>query len=57
MFRFRRPSRAWKCFFGNREGKWMMTEFVGMDAVCRFAHIDCAIPLAAIYEGIELDVE
>jgi hypothetical protein len=30
---------------------------VGMDAVCRFAHIDCAIPLAAIYEGIELDVE
>jgi Uma2 family endonuclease len=42
-------------FVRLEQGGWTFTEFVGPDAVCRFASVDCNIPLAAIYEGIELE--
>jgi Uma2 family endonuclease len=42
-------------FVRSEQGRWTFTEFAGLDAICRFASVDCNIPLAAIYEGIELD--
>jgi Uma2 family endonuclease len=42
-------------FVRSEQGGWTFTEFAGLDAVCRFASIGCDIPVAAIYEGIELE--
>jgi Uma2 family endonuclease len=41
-------------FVRSEDGRWTFTEFAGTEAICRFASIDCDIPVAAIYEGIEL---
>jgi Uma2 family endonuclease len=41
-------------FVRSEDGRWIFTEFAGIDAICRFAGIGCDIPVAAIYEGIEL---
>jgi Uma2 family endonuclease len=42
-------------FVRSEQGSWRFTEFFGLDAVCHFASVDCNIPVAAIYEEIELD--
>ena len=33
-------------------GEWLFAEYVGIDAACPFASVDCAIPLAEIYDKI-----
>jgi Uma2 family endonuclease len=33
-------------------GKWLFTDFVGLDAACRFESLDCSIALADIYHNI-----
>jgi len=42
-------------FVRSEQGGWTFTEFAGLDAVCRFASVGCNVPVAAIYEGIELE--
>jgi Uma2 family endonuclease len=42
-------------FLRQPEGKWILTEFVGMDAVCRLASLDCSIPLETVYDGVGLE--
>jgi Uma2 family endonuclease len=36
------------------EGKWILTEFRGMGAVCRLTSIGCEIALADIYRNVPL---
>jgi Uma2 family endonuclease len=41
--------------FGRREdGHWLLSEFVGMEDVCRLESLDCRIPLADIYDKVTL---
>ncbi len=37
------------------DGAWSLTEFVGMNAVCRFASVDCEVPLAELYTNITFE--
>jgi Uma2 family endonuclease len=39
------------------DGVWVLTEFAGMDAVCRFESLNCAVPLADIYRRVQFDAE
>jgi Uma2 family endonuclease len=34
------------------DGRWVLAEHVGLDAICRFESVDCSIPLADIYENV-----
>ena len=34
------------------DGRWVLSEHVGMNAVCRFESVDCEVPLADIYENV-----
>jgi Uma2 family endonuclease len=34
------------------EGKWILSDFAGPDAVCKLETVDCGIPLSAIYHGV-----
>jgi Uma2 family endonuclease len=36
-------------------GKWVLSDFSGLDAVCRFESLDCAIPLTAIYDSVAFE--
>jgi Uma2 family endonuclease len=38
-------------------GIWVLTEYVGLDAVCRFDSLDCTVPLAEIYRRVQFDAE
>jgi Uma2 family endonuclease len=40
-------------FRRQEDGHWVLTEYFGLDSVCRLESIDCAIPLAGIYERVE----
>jgi len=40
----------------DETGKWHVDDVTGLDAVCVLTGIDCAVPMAAIYEGA-LEVE
>lgn len=42
-------------FLRQSDGSWNLREFVGMDAVCHLAGIDCNIALADVYEGVTLE--
>ncbi|MGD1068703.1 MAG: Uma2 family endonuclease [Bryobacteraceae bacterium] len=42
-------------FVRSEQGGWTFTEFAGPEAICRFASVDCSIPVAAIYQGIKLE--
>ena len=42
-------------FLRLSDGSWNLREFVGMDAVCHLAGIDCNIALADVYEGVTLE--
>jgi Uma2 family endonuclease len=37
------------------DGKWIFTDFRGLDAVCKLASIDCEIKLADVYRNVLLD--
>ena len=36
-------------------GRWFFSEFVGLEAQCRFDSIDCEIPVSEIYSKVEFD--
>jgi Uma2 family endonuclease len=38
-------------------GHWLLTEFVGLEAGCRFASIECGIALADVYAGVTFSVD
>jgi Uma2 family endonuclease len=42
-------------FHRQAGGQWLFTEFVGLDAFCRFESLDCAIALAVVYRNISFD--
>jgi Uma2 family endonuclease len=42
-------------FLRQPEGKWMLTEFVGLDATCHLASVDCNFALASVYDGVNLE--
>jgi Uma2 family endonuclease len=33
-------------------GAWWISEVAGLEAECRFSALDCAVPMAALYEGV-----
>ena len=35
--------------------EWLLAEYTGMEATCRFDSVGCAIPLAEIYDKIEFE--
>jgi Uma2 family endonuclease len=39
-------------FERQADGRWVLSEHVGMDAVCRFESVGCDVPLADIYENV-----
>ena len=41
-------------FYRREAGQWLLTEFVGLDAQCRFDSLQCSLPLADIYAGLDL---
>jgi Uma2 family endonuclease len=36
-------------------GRWLLTEFMGLDAVCKFESLDCNVALADIYHNVSFD--
>ena len=36
----------------DEAGSWQTSEVSGLDGVCAFTGIDCAVPLAGLYEGV-----
>ena len=36
-------------------GTWLLTDFTGFDAICKFESLDCEIPLAAIYKDVKFE--
>jgi Uma2 family endonuclease len=42
-------------FERQADGRWVLSEHVGIDAVCRFESVDCDVPLADIYENVVFD--
>ena len=36
----------------DEAGAWQISEVNGLDGVCAFTGIDCAVPMAALYEGV-----
>lgn len=41
-------------FVRQADGRWVLTEHVGLDAICRFESVDCEVPLADIYENVTI---
>ena len=35
----------------DESGRWSISDATGLDGVCEFTGIDCAVPMAALYEG------
>jgi Uma2 family endonuclease len=38
-------------------GRWLLTEFMGLDAVCRFESLDCTVALSDIYHNVSFQAE
>ncbi len=36
-------------------GKWILSDFAGLDAVCKLESVDCEIPLSAVYLGVTFE--
>ena len=36
-------------------GDWLFSEAVGLESICRFASVDCAVPLAEIYNKVTFE--
>ncbi len=47
---------AIETFVRTDAGSWAYTRWEGLDAVARLASIDCAVPLADVYRGVEWPV-
>lgn len=41
-------------FRRQANGQWLLSDFVGMDAVCQFESIDCRVAVAEIYDKVTL---
>lgn len=41
-------------FVRQAGGQWVLSEYVGLEAVCRFESVDCEVALADIYESVSL---
>lgn len=39
-------------FHRQSDGHWLLSEAIGIDAVCRFESLDCSIPLADVYDKV-----
>jgi Uma2 family endonuclease len=39
------------------DGRWLMSDFAGLDAVCKFESLDCSIALSDIYHNVSFDPE
>ena len=39
------------------QNKWLLTEFAGWEAICRFESLDCEIPIAEIYEDVKFELQ
>ncbi len=44
-------------FRRQADGDWLLSEYVGIEAACRFETLDCLISLAGIYDRVEFDAE
>jgi Uma2 family endonuclease len=44
-----------ECFVRHRDGKWLYTEAVGIDASMELASISCTLALADVYEKVTFD--
>jgi Uma2 family endonuclease len=44
-------------FRRQQNGQWMLAEFIGLDAICRFETLNCEIRLSEIYDGDPFDAE
>ncbi|MEO8100128.1 MAG: Uma2 family endonuclease [Acidobacteriota bacterium] len=42
-------------FRRQSSGDWLLSESAGLGAVCRFDSVECAIPLAEIYDKVSFD--
>jgi Uma2 family endonuclease len=42
-------------FRRQSQHEWLMTDFIGLESAARFDSIDCAIPLAEIYDKVTFD--
>lgn len=42
-------------FRRQTDGTWVMTEAVGLDAICEFRSVECRIPLAEIYDKVSFE--
>ena len=38
-------------------GHWLLTEGVGLQAICRFESLDCGVPLADIYDKVTFNAD
>src|SRR5258708_27046992 len=39
-------------FHRQTDGHWLLSEAIGLQAVCRFASLDCTIPLPEVYDKV-----
>jgi|ERR1051326_1819689 Uma2 family endonuclease len=44
-------------FVRQGSGQWLLSEYVGLEAVCRFESVDCQIALADIYENVSFSAD
>ena len=39
-------------FYRQSAGHWLLSEAIGLDAVCRFESLDCGVRLADVYDRV-----
>jgi hypothetical protein len=44
-----------EAFQRRSDGRWLLTEFAGLEAVCRFESLDCEVALADVYHNVRFD--
>lgn len=37
------------------DGSWALSDFVGLEAICKLRSVDCEIPLSAIYDSVTFE--
>ena len=42
-------------FRRESSNEWLLSEFVGTDAVCHFRSVDCSVPLSEIYDKVTFE--
>jgi Uma2 family endonuclease len=42
-------------FSRQADGRWLLSEFVGLKAICRFESLDCGVALSDIYRNVTFD--